>query len=66
MARGVVEIKGVTTRTNTTKERTCEACLHRVEVGQSYERVARLGGDIESYHMYCFVSEFGPRAVYGA
>lgn len=65
MARGLVEIQGVTTRVNTSPDRTCESCLHRVRVGAKYERVARLNGDIESHHQQCFVDEFGPRSDYG-
>lgn len=66
MARGLVEIMGVTTRRNRRTVRACEACLHRVTVGANYERVKRLEGNIESYHVGCFVDEFGPREAYGA
>lgn len=66
MARGPVEIKGVTTRTNENEDRTCVACVRRVDAGVRYERVARLEGDIESYHVGCFADEFGSREAYGA
>lgn len=65
MPRGAVEIMGVTTRHNTSKERTCVSCLHHVDVGVAYERVARTNGDIESYHLMCFEEEFGARSNYG-
>jgi hypothetical protein len=65
MARGLVEIKGVTTRVNTSPNRVCESCMHRVRVGDKYERVARLSEDIESHHPQCFEDEFGPRKSYG-
>jgi hypothetical protein len=65
MPRGAVEILGVTTRENTSENRTCVCCLHRVGVGRAYERVARLDGRIESYHVRCFESEFGARSNYG-
>jgi hypothetical protein len=65
MARGAVEITGVTTRQNTSDTRVCVACLHRVEVGRAYERVMRTGGEVESYHVGCFESEFGARSNYG-
>lgn len=63
--RGAVDIEGVTTRTNTNNERTCVSCVTRIDVGVRYERVARLGGAIESYHRGCFEEEFGPRELYG-
>jgi hypothetical protein len=62
---GAVAIKGVTTRHNTSEDRTCVACLHRVGVGRAYERVARLDERIESYHVMCFEEEFGARSNYG-
>jgi hypothetical protein len=65
MARGLVEIQGVTTRVNTSPDRTCESCLHLVGVGIKYERVMRLSGDVESYHGQCFEDEFGQRKNYG-
>lgn len=65
MPRGAVEIEGVTTRHNTSEKRTCVACLHRVSLGRAYERVARLDGTIESYHVPCFEMEFGTRSNYG-
>lgn len=65
MQRGPVDIKGVTTRTNTSDDRTCGACGKRVAVGQPYERVARLDDTIESYDTKCFAEEFGPREAYG-
>lgn len=65
MPRGAVEIMGVTTRENTSEKRACMACLHRIDLGRAYERVARLNGDIESYHPPCFQSEFGARSNYG-
>lgn len=65
MERGPVDIKGVTTRTNESTLRVCVACVHPVAVGRRYERVARLTGDIESYHEQCFEDEFGPRQAYG-
>lgn len=64
MERGPVEIKGVTTRTNTSHDRRCTACGRLVPVGQPYERVARLDDTIESYGCRCFEEEFGPREVY--
>lgn len=63
--RGPVDILGVTTRQCTTHGRVCLACLGRVDYGRSYERVARLDGAIESYHVGCFESEFGKRELYG-
>lgn len=66
MQRGAVEIKGVTTRKNTSDDRTCTACGNRIKKGKSYERVARLDDTIESYALACFVEEFGPREAYGA
>lgn len=63
--RGPVEIKGVTTRQNTSPTRTCMCCLHRVGLGVAYERVARDEDHIESYHVACFESEFGARSLYG-
>jgi hypothetical protein len=63
--RGPVDIQGVTTRTNTSENRVCLGCLHRIDLGRAYERVARLGGDIESYHVMCFEHEFGTRSLYG-
>ena len=63
--RGPVEIEGVTTRNNTSEKRTCVSCLHSIDLGRAYERVARLGGAIESYHIMCFESEFGTRSLYG-
>lgn len=65
MARGAVEITGVTTRHNTSETRTCACCLHRISVGRAYERVMRTNGDVESYHVGCFESEFGTRSNYG-
>lgn len=65
MARGPVDIKGVTTRTNTSEDRRCTACRKRVPVGKGYERVARLDDTIESYDPDCFTEEFGPRQAYG-
>lgn len=65
MARGAVEIEGVTTRHNTSDTRTCVGCLHRIDMGRAYERVARLNGNIESYHPMCFEEEFGTRSNYG-
>jgi hypothetical protein len=64
-ARGPVEIQGVTTRRNTTETRTCVCCLHHIRVDGEYERVMRLSGDIESYHLRCFTDEFGARELYG-
>lgn len=64
--RGPVEILGVTTRTNTTEGRTCEACHVFVLMGQKYERVARDENTFESYHRDCFEVEFGRRELYGA
>lgn len=63
--RGPVEIKGVTTRTNESETRTCVSCVHRIDVGRQYERVARSEGNIESYHVMCFTEEFGARELYG-
>lgn len=65
MARGAVDIEGVTTRHNTTESRTCVSCLHRIDIGRAYERVMRLNGDVESYHIGCFEEEFGTRSNYG-
>lgn len=65
MARGAVEIMGVTTRHNTSEERTCVSCISRIDIGVAYERVARMNGDIESYHLMCFEEEFGTRSNYG-
>lgn len=65
MQRGPVEIKGVTTRTNTSSDRRCEACSNPIDVGVLYERVARLDDQIESYDQACFEDEFGPRQAYG-
>ena len=65
MARGAVEIMGVTTRTNTSDNRPCVCCLHRIDLGRAYERVMRVNGDIESYHVACFEEEFGTRSNYG-
>lgn len=65
MARGLVEIQGVTTRVNTSPDRTCEACAGVIRVGAKYERVARLDATIESYDQQCFVDEFGERSLYG-
>lgn len=65
MPRGAVEIMGVTTRENTSEKRVCVSCLHRIDLGRAYERVARLNGDIESYHVGCFEEEFGTRSNYG-
>jgi hypothetical protein len=65
-ARGPVDIMGVTTRTNTSEHRACVSCLHRIDVGRRYERVARKPGPvIESYHVSCFEDEFGARELYG-
>ncbi len=70
-ARGPVDIMGVTTRTNSSTNRTCnsEACKshrRRIAVGVRYERVARIPGPvIESYHRSCFEDEFGKRELYG-
>lgn len=63
--RGPVEIRGVTTRRNTDEDRTCEACPYFIALGARYERVARLEGNIESYHEKCFEDEFGSRELYG-
>lgn len=65
MERGPVDIKGVTTRTNTSHDRTCTACARIIPVGRLYERVARLDDTIESYGQACFTEEFGPRQAYG-
>jgi hypothetical protein len=65
LARGPVEIKGVTTRVNTSTDRNCPSCLHQIDVGVRYERVARDETTIESYHVQCFVNEFGERRLYG-
>lgn len=65
MQRGPVEIKGVTTRVNSSTDRRCEACSNHIDVGTPYERVARLDNMIESYDQECFVEEFGPREAYG-
>lgn len=65
MARGAVEIVGVTTRHNTSETRTCMGCVQRIDIGVAYERVARTGGAIESYHVACFEEEFGTRGNYG-
>lgn len=65
MQRGPVEIKGVTTRTNTSGDRTCTACGWLILSGEQYERVARLDDTIESYDPECFEEEFGPRQAYG-
>jgi hypothetical protein len=64
-ARGPVDIKGVTTRTNTSSTRTCEGCLRGVPLNAKYERVARDEQTIESYHVWCFADEFGERRLYG-
>lgn len=65
-ARGPVDIMGVTTRTNSSGNRTCTSCAQRVDVGVKYERVARSPGPvIESYHVGCFEEEFGKRELYG-
>ena len=63
--RGPVEIKGVTTRHNESDTRTCEGCVHRIDVGVRYERVMRAEGNVESYHPVCFVEKFGTRELYG-
>lgn len=63
--RGPVEIKGVTTRVNTSDDRHCPSCLHKIDKGVKYERVARDEHTIESYHTACFVEEFGERRLYG-
>lgn len=65
MERGPVDIKGVTTRTNTSGDRTCTACGRIIPPGWQYERVARLDDSIESYGQACFAEEFGPREAYG-
>lgn len=65
MARGLVEICGVTTRTNTSPDRTCDNCGEPVGVGDRYERVARLDGSLEMYDRECFEDQFGPRRDYG-
>lgn len=64
--RGPVEIMGVTTRTNESWARRCEGCKQSVHRGSHYERVARVEGNIESYHPDCFEEEFGERSLYGA
>lgn len=65
-ARGPVDIMGVTTRTNTSDHRSCPSCLHKIDKGVRYERVARTPGPrIESYHRACFQEEFGQRELYG-
>jgi hypothetical protein len=64
--RGPVDIAGVTTRTNTSKDRHCPSCMHKIEVGVRYERVARDQHTFESYHRGCFEEEFGRRELYGA
>lgn len=64
-ARGPVNIMGVTTRHNTSEKRTCICCLHRIRLDGAYERVMRLSGDVESYHVFCFEQEFGARSLYG-
>lgn len=66
MARGPVRIHGVTTRVSTSEDRSCAACSKRIHTETEYERVARLGGKIESYHPPCFADEFGEREAYGA
>jgi hypothetical protein len=63
--RGPVDIVGVTTRTNTSEERTCPSCTQRIDVGVRYERVARDQHTFESYHTGCFEYEFGERRLYG-
>lgn len=63
--RGGVDIRGVTTRSNTSDDRRCMSCLNRIDVGVAYERVARLDDAIESYHRGCFEYEFGTRSLYG-
>lgn len=63
--RGAVEITGVTTRTNTSPDRVCLACLGTITIGQAYERVMRTNGDVESYGVVCFEREFGTRSNYG-
>lgn len=63
--RGLVEILGVTTRTNTSPNRRCASCGVHIAVNVRYERVARLDGKIESYAPKCFVEEFGARELYG-
>ncbi len=63
--RGLVDILGVTTRTNTSGERTCPSCVQRIDVGVRYERVARDEHTIECYHVGCFEEEFGRRELYG-
>lgn len=64
MERGPVDIKGVTTRTNTSGDRRCTACKRIIPPGKLYERVARLDDTIESYGTRCFEEEFGPREAY--
>lgn len=65
-ARGPVDIMGVTTRTNSSANRTCTSCVSKIDVGVRYERVARIPGPtIESYHRGCFEEEFGQRELYG-
>jgi len=66
--RGPVDILGVTTRTNSSADRYCasEACpVPLIEVGKTYERVARDEHTFESYHPACFGEEFGERRLYG-
>jgi hypothetical protein len=63
--RGPIEIKGVTTRTNTSETRSCPSCLQKIDVGVRYERVARDEHTIECYHVMCFEEEFGARELYG-
>lgn len=65
MARGLVEIQGVTTRSNQREDRECAGCTNHIDAGVRYERVARLNGDIECFHVGCFEDEFGPRGAYG-
>lgn len=65
MTRGPVDILGVTTRENTSNDRTCPSCLHKIYIGVRYERVARDQHTIESYHRGCFEYEFGERSLYG-
>jgi len=64
--RGPVDILGVTTRTNTSDGRRCNACHKRIPIGRPYERVARDEHTFESYDPGCFVEEFGERRLYGA
>jgi hypothetical protein len=65
-ARGPVDITGVTTRRNTSRDRHCFAEGETITVGQQYERVMRSDGAVESYCLDCFVAEFGERELYGA